>query len=195
MKRDRASNQPFTLAKLMVLIAATGAGLAMFRPYSASLAGPGWSQYLHLRTIETIYGAWSFIAAWLMIALLLLQYQRPHPRRGRLARRPGHAACCVAALALAVGAVHELTRFAFRALTERPSSFHESWVTVSARVGPAIAGAWLLLALSGRWRSDPGWSDRLGRLLGCCWIGWLLFWTIPDPIRIMILRLWEGLLS
>ncbi len=196
MKRDRTPNRRFTLAKLMVLVAATGAGLAMFRPYSASLAGPRtrhWAQ--HFRTIETIYGAWSFIAAWWMIALLLLQYQRPHPRRGRLARRPGHSACCIAAVALVVGTVHELTRFAFRDLTGRPLSFHQSWVTVSARVGPAVAGAWLLLVLSGRWKSDPGWIDRLGRLLGCCWIGWLLFWIIPHTIRLRIFAFLGGVFS
>ncbi len=31
--------------------------------------------------------------------------------------------------------------------------------------------AWLTLALSGRWASDRGWPDRLGRLLGSCWMG------------------------
>lgn len=190
MRRDQAPNRPFTLASLMVLVAATGVGMAIFRTYSASLAGPLLRHWAPpFRTIETIYGAWSCIAACWMIALLLLRYQRPHPRRGRLARRPGHAACCVAAVALSVGTLLEMTRFAFRDLTERPSSFYQSWITVSVRVGPAVAGAWLLLALSGRWRSDPGWIDRLGRLLGCCWIGWLLFWLIPDPIRLRIVPL------
>jgi hypothetical protein len=195
MTRDGTPNRRFTIADLLVLVAATGAGLTMFRPYLASLAGAGYQNAQQLRTIETIYGAWSLIAAWWMIVLLLLQYHGPHPRRGRLARRPGHAACCVAAVALVVGAVHEASRVAFADLTGVPFSFHQLWITASARVGPAIAGAWLLLALSGRWKSDPGWMDRLGRLLGCCWIGWLLFWALPHPIRVKIVPPWDGMFS
>jgi len=196
MTRERTSNRRFTLADLMVLVAATGAGLAMFRPYLASLNSPIFRNGAHhFRTIETTYGTWSCVAAWWMIALLILQYRRPHPSRGRLVRRPGHSACCVAAVALVVGGVHELTRFAFGDPTGVPFSFHQLWITVSVRVGPAVAGAWLLLALSGRWQSDPGWIDRLGRVLGCCWIGWLLFWILPSPIRSRILPFWDGVLS
>jgi hypothetical protein len=35
---------------------------------------------------------------------------------------------------------------------------------------PAVAGAWLALALSGRWRPERDWLDRAGRALGVCWI-------------------------
>jgi hypothetical protein len=34
----------------------------------------------------------------------------------------------------------------------------------------AVAGAWLVLALAGWWRPEPGWIDRLGRVLGFLWI-------------------------
>ena len=34
----------------------------------------------------------------------------------------------------------------------------------------AVAGAWLALALSGRWRPEPDWLDRAGRVLGLLWI-------------------------
>ena len=53
------------------------------------------------------------------------------------------------------------------------------WTTTSDRVGLVVAGAWLILALSGRWRADPGWIDRLGCALGACWVGWLLVELIP----------------
>ena len=36
--------------------------------------------------------------------------------------------------------------------------------------GPAVAAAWLILALSGRWQPEKSWIDRLGRLLGAIWI-------------------------
>jgi hypothetical protein len=36
--------------------------------------------------------------------------------------------------------------------------------------GPAVAAVWLVLALSGRWRPERSWIDRLGRTLGAIWI-------------------------
>lgn len=36
--------------------------------------------------------------------------------------------------------------------------------------GPAVAAAWTVLAVSGRWRPERSWIDRLGRVLGWSWI-------------------------
>ncbi len=33
---------------------------------------------------------------------------------------------------------------------------------------------WLLLVLGRRWRPEPGWIDRAGRLLGWSWIVWMI---------------------
>ncbi len=188
MPRGRTLDRRFSLADLMVLVAATGAGLAILRPYREAMAGPNWQNASpHLRTIETLYGAWSCVAACWMLALLALRLRRPRPGLGRLLVRPGHVACCVAAAALALGGLHELVRIASRDPNRMPDSYQQLWITVSSGVGPTVAGAWLLLALGGRWRPDPGWIDRLGRLLGCCWIGWILLWTIPTPIRMRLI--------
>ena len=186
-----------TLADLLILVAAAAVGMAMLRPYLAALAAPSFGTMTHpsIRTIEATYGIWSIIAAWWMLALLLIQYRRPHPRRGRLARRPGHAACCAAAVALALGAGHQLARLAWPNPARVPFSFYQLWITVSVQVGPTVLGAWLLLVLSGRWRADPGWVDRLGRLLGSCWIGWMLFWTLPSVIRSKIPPMWDWLFA
>jgi hypothetical protein len=73
-----------------------------------------------------------------------------------------------------------------------PFSFTALWITISTRNAYAIAGAWTLLALSRRWKPDPGWIDRLGRLLGSCWIGWMLFWMLPAELRSKILSPLEG---
>jgi hypothetical protein len=45
---------------------------------------------------------------------------------------------------------------------------------------PAVAGAWLALALSGRWRPERDWLDRAGRVLGVCWIvaPFITAWTL-----------------
>ena len=39
----------------------------------------------------------------------------------------------------------------------------------------AVAAAWSLLFLSGRWRSDSGWLDRMGRLMGWFWLAIIPF--------------------
>ena len=37
--------------------------------------------------------------------------------------------------------------------------------------GLAVTVAWSMLALGGRWRSEPSWLDRAGCLLGLAWVG------------------------
>ena len=53
-------------------------------------------------------------------------------------------------------------------------SVHECFsVTVASITYPcgyAVATVWLVLALSGRWRPEKSWIDRLGRVLGVIWI-------------------------
>jgi hypothetical protein len=46
-----------------------------------------------------------------------------------------------------------------------------TWFDVPRAAGYAVALAWITLALTGRFEADRGWQDRLGRLLGSCWIG------------------------
>jgi hypothetical protein len=38
-------------------------------------------------------------------------------------------------------------------------------------VGGSVVVAWVILALFLRWKVEPGWLDRLGRLLGAMAIG------------------------
>ena len=198
MPPTETRNERLSLADLMMLVAVAGAGLALFRPYLTAFI----EKRFHysspwFRTIEITYGAWSIVAAGWMILLLVLRYRRPCPHRGRLARRPGHVACCAAAVALVVGGLQELVQLA-SPRPDIPFSFQTLWIIVSMRVGPTVLGAWLLLALSGRWRADRGWMDRLGRLLGCCWIGWMLLWMLiwmlPEAVRALIPPIWEGML-
>ena len=45
------------------------------------------------------------------------------------------------------------------------------WSSLPRTAGLAVVLAWLLLWQGGRWKNDSGWLDRLGRVLGACWIG------------------------
>jgi hypothetical protein len=52
-----------------------------------------------------------------------------------------------------------------------PFGCHSTLVaSFASPCGPAVAAVWLVLALSGRWRPEKSWIDRLGRLLGAMWI-------------------------
>ena len=46
-------------------------------------------------------------------------------------------------------------------------------VTVASFASPcgyAVAAVWLVLVVSGRWRPEKSWIDRLGRALGVIWV-------------------------
>jgi hypothetical protein len=49
----------------------------------------------------------------------------------------------------------------------------------SAPCGCTVAAIWLLLVLSGRWRPERSWIDRLGRLLGVVWIAVAIAVSVP----------------
>ncbi len=52
-----------------------------------------------------------------------------------------------------------------------PFACHTTLVaSFSSPCGSAVAAVWVLLALSGRWRPEKSWIDRVGRLLGVLWI-------------------------
>jgi hypothetical protein len=42
-------------------------------------------------------------------------------------------------------------------------------------VASAVGSSWVILLAGGRWRADPGWGDRLGRLLA-------VMWLVPLPL-------------
>lgn len=45
--------------------------------------------------------------------------------------------------------------------------------------GYAVAAVWLVLAISGRWRPEESWIDRLGRALGVTWIAITILAALP----------------
>jgi hypothetical protein len=59
--------------------------------------------------------------------------------------------------------------------------FFSLWDLAEFGVRWMIAGAWMVLVATGRWRAPVSWEDRLGRWLGWGWMvlavcDWL-FWT------------------
>jgi hypothetical protein len=108
------------------------------------------------------------------LTITLVRLRRPRPRRpGRL---PGTLACCAVALALVFILAEQASAW-FEPIPG-PARFEPHYRAINLvfnllrldLYSPAVAGAWLALALSGRWRPERDWLDQAGRALGVCWI-------------------------
>lgn len=159
-----------TIADVMVLIAATTVALAMARSYARSLCEelPAPSA---LRTFSLFQGTAPCLVFTGMLALIPLRLQRPRPRLGTLVRQPGFAACSAGAAAFAAGL---LTTIATRSIMGSGHTAAYFWAACAGWGDSMVPGAWIFLALSGRWRARADWIDRLGRVLGAFWIVYLM---------------------
>jgi hypothetical protein len=179
----------FTLCDAMVLVAAVGLGLMLSRTwsyYAEKLTGP-------LKHLAAVGHPWlpsmiyNIIALWPVVAmvapaLLLLRLRQPRPPARRLFAPPGVAACMVATVIMALECVEDsLYSIAFTLAYHEPGApFPESAATTLAlsatgaflttRVSYGIAAAWVAIAIARRWRAEPSWIDRAGRVVGCLWL-------------------------
>jgi hypothetical protein len=188
-----------TLVDAMTLVAATALGLSLVRAYTLEILNVDMTLYPLIPRV--LLGIWVRIVASLpmpamwSIAVFALGLRQPRPPLRRLLRRPGFVAAgavtLVAAIRLAgflvliartVGnrflilgqwAVESFTMTVSFRGPVRVTTIHATAYFGSSAMGIslAVAAAWLLLAASGRWRSEPDWLDRLGRGLGTFWIG------------------------
>jgi hypothetical protein len=117
--------------------------------------------------------------AGLSIAVLGLRLRRPRPGLRRLARQPGFVACTAAAIVLGIRMANLASVAGVITLDSPGSSFwgeifddgmRDSLGSIPSDVGCAVAVAWTIQGLGGRWRPEPSWIDRTGRVLGALWI-------------------------
>jgi hypothetical protein len=122
-----------------------------------------------------LYSASYFAAAW-SLALLALRLRRPRPRLRRLTRQPGMVAGAAAAVVLSIRMVNIGIMLGVYAawVPETPVlavlENYGELPYIPAEVGCAVAAAWVVQGLSGRWHAEPSWLDRAGRALGFFWI-------------------------
>ena len=100
----------------------------------------------------------------------------PVQARGKLREiigGPGFVACAAVALA----SVLPVAYFAIGMMCDTGLGslqvtlyFNNLFWRLTHGAGRMISGAWIALALSGRWRPGPLWTDRLGCVLGISWI-------------------------
>lgn len=187
----------FSIGVGMLLIAATGVGLAATRHFIGTMLGGqtsltellsqpkgGWNAVEVVRRAQdllavllVIFGGWTFV-------LPLLQARRPGGVRRRLLQQPGVTACISAMLGIGLGvgvmAGSALIGCVVEGRLRRPVT---DWLRYFALeqlliyAGVAVAAVWVMQAFAGRWKPSGDWVDRLGRFLGVLWIGTGLMWA------------------
>ncbi len=163
--------RPFGLGDAMILIAALALGLA--------LAGPGIIIIADsIRTtppkqFRTLAGAVSLgrflnvivlnFLFFLMPAFLILRFRRPRPKLRALICQPGFAACAAPVALLLVAS--PLALFA-------PTGLAGEVIENGGQILSVLAAplAWVSLIATRRWGPEPGWIDRLGRIVGVLWM-------------------------
>jgi hypothetical protein len=164
---EATAGRSFTIADGMILVAAAGLALADLG-LDHMVWEPTW-QSVHSRL------AW----AWFVftVALVPIRLLRPRPGRDDFWRQPGWIACSSVSIAMGALVLDRslwVARFAFRAgkfrLMYANVYVWDFVLQLDSRAMLIVAAAWGVLVLSGRWRAEPSWIDRLGRLIGLGWI-------------------------
>ncbi|MFI5457030.1 MAG: hypothetical protein ACHRXM_16415 [Isosphaerales bacterium] len=169
----------FTLVDAMVLIAAVGVGFVLIREYLDNplvrrvlwLVSHDWALSTLWRLGTVLSGMLAPLAVALSLALWILRFRQPRPVLRRVFRQPGMVACSAAVI--------ETSMFVLKALFSEYYLFQKAgmmpqlthlWIIRLPWNGEVVAVAWMLLWLSGSWRSEPSWIDRAGRVLGVYWV-------------------------
>jgi len=190
---DKLARRKFGLLDAIVLVLATAAAMAATRhwwPDYFEVFRPGGEAYkenvvnLMYRVRYLLYSIAYFFASW-TLAYLFLRLRRPRPTVRLLTRQPGMVACSTAAIILSLRLVNLAIIFIVYVVWVRaePALGWLSWwfqdagelPLIPSEMGCGVAAAWIIQAVGGRWRPEPSWIDRMGRVLGMFWIGMVPF--------------------
>jgi hypothetical protein len=177
----------FTLTDAMVLIAAIGVAFVLIRQYLDYLYGRNFALTPPGSFALTSY--WKYgtflsrvlapLATSLSLALWVLRIRPPRPSRRRLFRQPGMVACTAAVLGTVIFLLKVfLNKFFLYWDNSGMQRLDAVWFVRLPLNGEIVAVTWIVLILSGFWRSEPSWIDRAGRALGVYWILTALFFDL-----------------
>jgi hypothetical protein len=160
----------------MVAVAAVAAGLALAR---TTVDRVFWITTGPVRFDRPFS---SFLMV-LTLAYMGLRLRRRRPGLRRLMRQPGMTACCAALIALGIDQLTWLLYCVSRGDSARRLQLRV-WGLNFDHMACAVAAVWLAMLFRRRWRPEPGWIDRTGRVIGCLWLlklllGWpFLRWML-----------------
>lgn len=157
-----------TILECMALTAAVGAGFWLAR-FTADEGPPS----PDIRWVIA-RGSWAVALpmTWMLVALRLFG---SHPARRYLFRPPGIVAC----IAVVVASFCMLVFWSHNFVSNRPviDWISPRFLRAALRhiLGPqplaaSVAAVWITLVVNGRWRPEPSWIDRAGRIVGVYWL-------------------------
>ena len=199
----KSPSRRFNLGDAMVLIAAItpslvliriGSGLGLFE-VGKMIEPSGQPSELARQLVEFFNVGGGCILAGLVPAVLILGLYRAHPSRRDAARGAGLVACFVAVAASILpilwfaGMVLNESRLPYPIYSVPFNNAFGRWMIAA---GPMIGGAWLALAIQGRWRANPTWTDRAGCVLGSCFLLIYLYSTIYFDVVLPISHWCKG---
>ncbi len=165
--RAKRRCRPITVLDLMIVVAATAVGFALDRSLPV---------LEHLGIPRTWAVELPCLMAW-TIAAFVIRLRRPRPVFRWLMRQPGavatHVVMLLVPIAGAIGVVAWVAKGIlnhYRVPTGNFLPLPLILIGAAAMAGAFVAGGWLSLALSGRRRTEAGWIDLLGRVVGTLWI-------------------------
>jgi hypothetical protein len=185
---ERAKRKGLRISDLMFLIAETAIAIVLVTTFLSDMQTVP-------RSRDWFWGLWApFVGSLLVLIAFTLGFSVCWIGRLRqpfrvFSQSPGAVACLLALAVLLTAAYHLGVNYATQTV-RRDMQFVlwrlEYWCGVISvppvAIGFLIVSVWNLLILSGRWKAEPTWIDRYGRLLGVCWIGWAAIYTIVLPV-------------
>lgn len=185
----------FNLGDAMVLIAAITPSLVLIRIgarlglFEVNRRSP-----LVRQLVEFFNFGGGCILAGLVPVVLILGLYRAGPSRREAAQGPGLVACSVALAA----AILPIIWFVGRVLTESQLPypiysvpFNNAFGQWMNDAGPMIMGAWITLALLGRWHPQSTWTDRVGCVLEASFVLIYLYAAIYFAVITPISQWWS----
>ncbi len=111
------------------------------------------------------------LMAW-TTACLLLRLRFPRPSGRKIVRQPGAMASLVTTTAIvcSLGVTVVAFTIARPDRSHRIQNLYNAISFASLQTGAAVLWCWATMLISGQWRPEPTWIDRLGRCAGFTWI-------------------------